>query len=40
VLFGGYAAFADVFWFTVGQLGWALIGLVAVLLRLRRWVRV
>jgi hypothetical protein len=40
VLFGGYAELTDVFWFSVGQVGWALIALVAVLLRLRRWVRV
>jgi hypothetical protein len=40
VLFGGEGSLAEVFWFTVGQLGWALVGLAAVLFRLRRWVRV
>jgi ABC-2 type transport system permease protein len=39
-LFGGDGSFARVFWFTAGQLGWALLGLAAVLFRLRRWVRV
>ena len=40
VLFSGDASLTDVFWFVAGQLGWALVGLTAVLLRLRRWVRV
>ena len=40
VLFSGDAELTDVFWFSVGQLGWAFVALVAVLLRLRRWVRV
>ena len=40
VLFSGDVSLTDVFWFSLGQLGWALAALVAVLLRLRRWVRV
>lgn len=39
-LFGGDASLADVFWLSVGQLGWAGAGLLVVLFRLRRWVRV
>jgi hypothetical protein len=39
-LFEGGGTFFEAFWFCVGQLGWALAGLVVVLIKLRRWVRV
>ena len=39
-LFEGGGTFFEVFWFCAGQLGWALAGLVVVLIKLRRWVRV
>ena len=40
ILFRRDGSLAEVFWFVVGQLGWAVLGLVVVLFRLRRWVRV
>ena len=39
-LLGGGGTLGEVFWFSLGQLGWALLGLVVVLFKLRRWMRV
>jgi ABC-2 type transport system permease protein len=40
ILFRREGSLAEVFWLVVGQLGWAVLGLLVVLFRLRRWVRV
>ncbi len=39
-LLDGGGTLAEVFWFGLGQLGWAFVGLLVVLFKLRRWVRV